>query len=700
MIVDGRRVWFDCRYVAALVASVLVSFLSTQSAAAQTSIFQVSGTAEIGSDSLAARQKACDSGIRSAVDRAIESIMDSASINANRRAIDDMVGSGKRYAQRSEILEEGRDDPEYRCRVRVTVDTGLLTRHLQESTIAPPRPPGPRVMVIVDEYRLSTAAERPAQVNAPALQQAFPDLPPVRNGSAAAALLKVLREGGYQVVDEEYARTIREQRIGVMRDFISNSSKVGELAKDLGAKRHVEWLILGGTKVSSRAPSGTRFVADAVMVARVINTSTGEIIASEEGTKAIEETSHETALSEAAAAVARALGGSLAAQMKGAVQVRMLLVNVFNVSQAQTGLAFQAYLESLPGVSGVRQLNFDGTNGLLELNVAFQGETTKFSSLVFAQPPQEFRELILRHSSPSALDFALGLPTAPVPPVGKPKPGGGGSNPRANPVAVDDPPSPVSIPDRESSLAVVIGIGNYREASIPKLPHAARDAATFTKYLENVGGLRKENIRVLSDDRAARSDIEDIVEQWLPLRVTETSEVFVYFAGHGAVDPGTGETYLVPFEGSPESTSRMYSLKRFYEGLARLKARNVTVFLDSCFSGGERSVATKDDRPIVITPRIPSTTVTVLAAAAGNQVSSEYVRTRHGLFTYFLLRGMRGEADTSRDGWIDLGELSSFVQDRVRSTAAVELGREQTPVLTGGPNLESKKRLRLFKFQK
>jgi hypothetical protein len=270
-------------------------------------------------------------------------------------------------------------------------------------------------------------------------------------------------------------------------------------------------------------------------------------------------------------------------------------------------------------------------------------------------------------------------------------------------IDVDYPPAAVSIPERASSVAVVIGISAYRETVIPKLPYAGRDAEMFARYLESIGGVRKENIQHLSDEHAGRIDIEDAVENWLPRHVMPGSHVYFYYAGHGALNPETGETYLVPYEGTPDSPIRLYPLKRLYEKLGELKVQNVTVFLDSCFSGGGRSIAMKG-RPIVINADTPRSTnipnVTVLAAAGGNQVSSDYERNRHGLFTYFLLKGMRGEADTSRDGWIDVDELFSFVREKVRTTAITELNREQTPVLTGGPDLDAKKGVKLFKIQK
>src|SRR5205814_1996072 len=149
---------------------------------------------------------------------------------------------------------------------------------------------------------------------------------------------------------------------------------VSDLAKELGSKRNAGWLILGGTKASGKEASGKRFVAEATMVVRVVNTSDGRIIASEEGTKSVEETSQETALSEAAASVARAVGENISVQISRYLQPGSILaLNLYKVSDAQISLAFQKFLKSLAGVTRVEQLNFDGINGLLELSVTFRG---------------------------------------------------------------------------------------------------------------------------------------------------------------------------------------------------------------------------------------------------------------------------------------------------------------------------------------
>jgi hypothetical protein len=54
-------------------------------------------------------------------------------------------------------------------------------------------------------------------------------------------------------------------------------------------------------------------------------------------------------------------------------------------------------------------------------------------------------------------------------------------------------------------------------------------------------------------------------------------------------------------------------------------------------------------------------------------------RHRYGLFTYYLLRGLRGEADTNRDTAVTLGELVGYVRQKVAWAAKTQFNTEQRP---------------------
>ena len=70
---------------------------------------------------------------------------------------------------------------------------------------------------------------------------------------------------------------------------------------------------------------------------------------------------------------------------------------------------------------------------------------------------------------------------------------------------------------------------------------------------------------------------------------------------------------------------------------------------------------------------------TILSAAKGDQTSQSLEEAKHGLFSYFLMRGLEGDADANNDNQITAGELHSFVTDRVERHS----GFKQTPDLQG-----------------
>jgi hypothetical protein len=260
----------------------------------------------------------------------------------------------------------------------------------------------------------------------------------------------------------------------------------------------------------------------------------------------------------------------------------------------------------------------------------------------------------------------------------------------APPSDVDRPPSVKAKPNA-NAYAVVVGIETYRN-KLPNADYAAHDARVIGDYLTMVMGYEEENVAVLLNERAAKTDIEKYVEHWLPKRVEPGASVFIYYSGHGAPNPKTGDAYLVPYDGDPtfvDATS--YPLKRLYEQVSKLQAKEVVVMLDSCFSGaGGRSVIGKGMRPMMLSvenPVLAGGKTVVLSASQGDQVSSTYDQKSHGLLTYFFLKGLQGEADKNKDGSVDLAELFDYLKPQVERKARRDFNNEQTPQLLGSPEL-------------
>jgi hypothetical protein len=254
---------------------------------------------------------------------------------------------------------------------------------------------------------------------------------------------------------------------------------------------------------------------------------------------------------------------------------------------------------------------------------------------------------------------------------------------------VDDLPAIKTRPNK-NSYAIVIGIEQYRQ-KLPKADFAVSDAKLVSEYLTKVMGFPEENIVTLTNEHASKSDFEKYFEKWLSNNAEKDSTIFIYYSGHGAPNTKTGDAYLVPYDGDPSFIEQTgYPLRKLYESLNKLPAKEIIVALDSCFSGaGGRSVLAKGARPLVMNLQsnmVLSKNMTVMSASAGDQISSTYDEKGHGLFTYFMLKGIKNEDVVKPDGFIKMDDLFGYIKPQVERIARKQYNNEQTPQLMGAKN--------------
>ncbi|HRI67781.1 MAG TPA: caspase family protein [Polyangium sp.] len=240
---------------------------------------------------------------------------------------------------------------------------------------------------------------------------------------------------------------------------------------------------------------------------------------------------------------------------------------------------------------------------------------------------------------------------------------------------------------REKSLALVVGVEKYR-SNVQDAVGAEADARLFSSYAEKTLGLAQRNIHMLLGQQATKSSISAEIEGWLRRKASPTEEVFVYFAGHGAPDPETKATYLLPWDADPQYVSiQGISVQSLMRDLNEVRASSVVVFLDACFSGaGGRSVIQAGARPIFaeVSPPPSMNRVLLLSATGPNEITGT-ARTGNGLFSYHLFLGLNGAADIDNDHSITGQELSDYVGKRVADAAQFE-NRSQHPQTTGEPS--------------
>ena len=246
---------------------------------------------------------------------------------------------------------------------------------------------------------------------------------------------------------------------------------------------------------------------------------------------------------------------------------------------------------------------------------------------------------------------------------------------------------------RPDAVAVVIGNQHYTNPDVPDVDYASRDAGLVAEYLTRTLGFPRENIIQITN--ASLTDFNLVfgtaaipqgkLLNWI---VPGASDVFVYYSGHGAPDPKTGRAYFVPYDADPNYLAvGGYSLDLLWKNLGALDLASLTVVVDACFSGNsEHGLLFKNASAglsrVDADLRGPQG-ATVMTSGAPNQISSWYPDKKHGLFTYYWLAGVRGDADADGDRRVTVAEMRRYLGDTVPRVAQRIAGREQNPEVHG-----------------
>jgi hypothetical protein len=261
------------------------------------------------------------------------------------------------------------------------------------------------------------------------------------------------------------------------------------------------------------------------------------------------------------------------------------------------------------------------------------------------------------------------------------------------------PPAPPP-PPPSTQWAVIIGVGGYESSAVPKLRYPVADADAVYQTLVASGGFKKENILLLTDKTERKPTLRNIkwaLGTFLARSAHKDDLVVIYFAGHGAsevdqrgIERDGLSKYLVPIDADPDDLySTALPMDEMQNVLARIEAERVTVFLDACYSGatGGRTFASTKTRTVnvddIFLERLTrSKGRAIVTASRPSELSIELPALGHGVFTYYLVRGLQGSADLDRDGIVSLQELYEYLAQEV-SKKSRSVGGNQHPMLKG-----------------
>lgn len=237
----------------------------------------------------------------------------------------------------------------------------------------------------------------------------------------------------------------------------------------------------------------------------------------------------------------------------------------------------------------------------------------------------------------------------------------------------------------QNTFAIIIANCNYQYAST--VANANNDGNIVEKYFLDSFGIPEQNVSVYHDATygqiaTAINRLKDIADAYKE----DNFNILFYYVGHGLPDDKTKDSYILPVDIDPRNIELCYPTKELYNTLGSLGAERVTVFMDACFSGANHGEGQLISKSMGVRLKAKSETpignMVVLTAAQGDETAFPYEEKRHGLFTYWLLKGVQQSKAN-----ISLGELSKFVTDNVKKTSVVVNNKLQTPSTSVSPNL-------------
>jgi WD40 repeat protein/uncharacterized caspase-like protein len=209
---------------------------------------------------------------------------------------------------------------------------------------------------------------------------------------------------------------------------------------------------------------------------------------------------------------------------------------------------------------------------------------------------------------------------------------------------------------------LLVGVNRYIDEELPSLRYPALDCQGLAEALE-AATRQFSDINIATYHDFAQLPVLENVRQSL-LIITKGAKasdtILFYFSGHGIINTATQQTYLClrdTHKDNLENTA--FALHELLQLLGTCPARHQLVWLDACHSGGMtlRGANTLNKLELNPTPQLLRVLQTAAAASSGfyamlscdnHQQSWEFPELGHGVFTYYLMRGLRGEAGDSR----------------------------------------------------
>jgi uncharacterized caspase-like protein len=194
---------------------------------------------------------------------------------------------------------------------------------------------------------------------------------------------------------------------------------------------------------------------------------------------------------------------------------------------------------------------------------------------------------------------------------------------------------------KTKTYALLLAVQNYPENA---LTYTVRDVIELGQVLKTAN----VETSVITGQNVVRSKVEAALDKLIQIsEVKPFNYNFIfYFSGHG------NDGFMAFYD-------EFYYYRDLFAKLAKLKAKNVFVFVDNCHSGSAvNDILNKSANEV--NPKM-----TFFSSCRKDETSIDGALLAHGLFTQALLKGIKGYSDKNKDRAVTVREAYQYIYNDV-----------------------------------
>lgn len=237
------------------------------------------------------------------------------------------------------------------------------------------------------------------------------------------------------------------------------------------------------------------------------------------------------------------------------------------------------------------------------------------------------------------------------------------------------------------TIAIIISIENYfpkQRNQVPPVKYANNDAKKFKEMLLNKLNIDEEDIILLENEKAIKTEIEDVIKYQM-FSITEDDRLIFYYVGHGFHDGITNYISTYDMSKTDISNTAISLRKLLLDPLKKSKCKNALIFIDACAQSfvdeySRSTISNIDDEELIIfSNEFPYYSLFLSCQDGESSYSCDILK--NGIWTYYLTKSLNESADEVilNDQYVTDRKLGDYLSLKVSQYAKSKYNWDQNP---------------------